>query len=100
MNSLHCPSHGARRRITRVDSKQRGTVERAELCALCSCKQSKRVFCQGNCVIQVWHENTGNVTREHNKAGGEHSGNTPITIYALLTAFTSAVLEEAAGRAG
>lgn len=34
MNSLHCPSHGARRRITRVDSKQRGTVEQAEACAL------------------------------------------------------------------
>lgn len=34
MNSLHCPSPGARRRITRVDSKQRGTVERAEPCAL------------------------------------------------------------------
>lgn len=34
MNSLHCPSHGARRRITRVDSKQRGTVERAEPCTL------------------------------------------------------------------
>ncbi|KAM7374795.1 hypothetical protein PAMP_007432 [Pampus punctatissimus] len=27
MNSLHRLSHGARRRITRVDSKQRGTVE-------------------------------------------------------------------------
>ncbi|KAF0038676.1 hypothetical protein F2P81_009160 [Scophthalmus maximus] len=34
MNSLHCPSHGARRRITRVDSKQRSTVERAEAYAL------------------------------------------------------------------
>lgn len=34
MNSLLCPSHRARRRITPADSKQRGTVERAEACAL------------------------------------------------------------------
>lgn len=34
MNSLHCPSHRARRRITRADLKQRGTVERAEPGAL------------------------------------------------------------------